>query len=94
LRSSRTDACVRPISSRRREFILARSAAMRSCEERVSWASLEYELSSSERSLAKSTFWVYVARSESGLYVSNNSFFFDEDYVGIPSFRTIVLVRF
>lgn len=57
-RSSRTDACVRPISSRRRELSLARSAEMRSCEERVSCASVESALRSSERSLAKSTFCV------------------------------------
>ena len=55
-RSRRTDACVRPISSRSRELSLARSAAIFSCDERVSCASVESALSSSERSLAKSTF--------------------------------------
>ena len=64
-RSNRTEACVRPISSRRREFSFARSAAIFSCEERVSCASVESALRSSERSLAKSTFWVYVDRSVS-----------------------------
>lgn len=64
-RSKRTDACVRPISSRKREFSLARSAAIFSCDERVSCASVESAFSSSDRSLAKSTFCVYVDRSES-----------------------------
>lgn len=57
-RSSRTEACVRPISSRSRELSLARSAAIFSCDERVNCASVESALSSSERSLAKSTFCV------------------------------------
>lgn len=65
LRSSRTEACVRPISSRSRELSFARSAAIFSCEERVSWASVESAFRSSERSLAKSTFCVYVDLSES-----------------------------
>ena len=64
-KSRRTEACVRPISSRRRELSLARSAETRSWEERVSCASVESALRSSERSLAKSTFCVYVVRSES-----------------------------
>jgi hypothetical protein len=57
-KSNRTEACVRPISSRSREFNLARSAAIFSCDARVSWASVESALRSSERSFAKSTFWV------------------------------------
>lgn len=64
-RSRRTDAWVRPISSRRREFSLARSAEIFSWDERVSCASVESVFRSSERSLAKSTFWVYVDLSES-----------------------------
>lgn len=64
-KSNRTDACVRPISSRSREFSFARSAAIFSCDERVNCASVESAFRSSERSLAKSTFWVYVDRSES-----------------------------
>lgn len=64
-KSRRTEACVRPISSRNREFNLARSAAIFSCDERVSCASVESAFSSSERSLAKSTFCVYVDLSES-----------------------------
>lgn len=57
-KSSRTDACVRPISSRSRELSFARSAAIFSCDPRVSCASVESALRSSERSLAKSTFCV------------------------------------
>lgn len=56
---------MRPISSRSRELSFARSAAIFSCDERVSWASVESALSNSERNLAKSTFCVYVDRSES-----------------------------
>ena len=70
-RSSRTEACVRPISSRSRELSFARSAVIFSCCERVACASVESELRSSERSLAKSTFCVYVDRSESGTGVSD-----------------------
>lgn len=56
---------MRVISSRSRELSLARSAVIFSCCERVAFDSVESELSSSERSLAKSTFCVYVDRSES-----------------------------
>lgn len=56
---------MRLISSRSLEFILAKSAAIRSWEERVNCASVESEFNSSDRSFAKSTFCVYVARSES-----------------------------
>lgn len=58
LRSSRTDAWVRPISSRSRELSFARSAPIFSCDERVSWASVESAFNNSERSFAKSTFCV------------------------------------
>ena len=57
-RSNLTLACVRLISSRRREFSLARSLVRRSWEARVRRVSVESEERSSERSLVKSTFWV------------------------------------
>jgi hypothetical protein len=67
-RSSLTEACVREISSRNREDSFARSDVSLSCDERVSCDSVESEFSSSERSLAKSTFCVYVLRSASRWY--------------------------
>ena len=57
-KSSLTDACVRCISSRKREFSFASSFVRRSCDARVRLDSVESAVMSSERSLAKSTFCV------------------------------------
>ena len=57
-RSKRTEAWVRPISSRRRALSLERSFVRRSWEARVVSDSRESRERSSERSLAKSTFCV------------------------------------
>lgn len=64
-KSRRTEAWVRPISSRSRELSFARSAAIFSWDDLVNCASVESAFSSSERSLAKSTFCVYAERSVS-----------------------------
>jgi hypothetical protein len=66
-KSSLTDACVRDISSRNLLDSFARSEPKRSCDDRVNCDSVESEFMSSERNLAKSTFWVYVLRSASVL---------------------------
>ena len=62
-RSSRTDACVRCISSRSLEFNFASSLVSRSWDARVNDDSVESAVMSSDRSFAKSTFCVYVAFS-------------------------------
>lgn len=93
LRSNLTEAWVRLISSRSREFSLAKSPAIRSCEERVSCASVESELRSSERSLAKSTFCVYADRSASTQELETRQYH-QMQQGDTPSLKTIVLVKF
>src|SRR5277367_2237139 len=105
-RSSLTEACVREISSRNREDNFAKSDVSLSCDERVNCDSVESEFSSSERSLAKSTFCVYVLRSASRRYyqstthVSQQIFCIGDvpthrpcDTSHSPSFSTMVLVK-
>jgi hypothetical protein len=106
-RSSLTEACVREISSRNREDSFARSDVSLSCDERVNCDSVESEFSSSERSLAKSTFCVYVLRSASRRYYQSTIHISQQiSCIGdvpthrpcytshSPSFSTMVLVKF
>jgi hypothetical protein len=65
---------------------LARSALIFSCCERVACDSVESELSNSDRSLAKSTFCVYVERSESS---SKSCQIFDPKCLIVPILESV-----